>query len=119
MLGNLDRRGFLKLFGGAAAAAVAAPLIPFNRLWSFPTNIVIPEVGELIFGGMDFVWDGYEREFAQSFKIGTPIRVRLPQRFIVRDYIGDFSQPEKYKTVTLLKPGDRFSIDSVNIVEKD
>lgn len=37
----MDRRGFLKLFGGVAAAAAAAPLIPFNRVWSFPKEIVI------------------------------------------------------------------------------
>lgn len=50
----MDRRGFLKLFGGAAAAGVAAPLIPFNRVWSFPKNIVIAktfadfEIGDMV-----------------------------------------------------------------------
>lgn len=40
----LERRGFLKMFAGAAAAAAVAPLIPFGRVWSFPSKIVIPEL---------------------------------------------------------------------------
>jgi hypothetical protein len=36
----MDRRGFLKFLGAGAASAA----IPFGRVWSFPSNIVIPSL---------------------------------------------------------------------------
>lgn len=35
----MDRRSFLKMFSGAAVAAVAAEAIPMNRVWSFPLHV--------------------------------------------------------------------------------
>ncbi len=37
----LTRRGFLGLFGAAAGGILLEQAIPFGRVWSFPTNIVI------------------------------------------------------------------------------
>jgi hypothetical protein len=37
----LDRRRFLSLLGLGATAALAAEAIPFNRVWSFPKQIVL------------------------------------------------------------------------------
>lgn len=50
----MDRRGFLKLFAGAAVAAVAAEAIPFNRVWSFPSQIRIATLEEVPLYGADF-----------------------------------------------------------------
>jgi hypothetical protein len=111
----VNRRGFFKFLGIGVAGIALEQAIPLGRVWSFPSKIVIPEFLSNGIIGRCFGFDVYDEEFAKPFKIGTTIRIRLPQRFIVRDYIGDFNQPEKYKTVTLLKPGDRVSIDNVNI----
>lgn len=95
----MNRRGFLKLFGGAAAAAAAAPMIPFGRVWSFPSKIVVPELS------LDELEDLYlkpamhqlfntidlslcDPEFRKHFAVGTTIRLRIPQRFIVRESRG-------------------------------
>ena len=113
----MNRRNFLSLFSAGVAGIALEQAIPLGRVWSFPKKIVLPQFlsnGQI---GRCFGFDVYEEEFAKPFKVGTAIRVRLPQRFLIRDYIGDFSQPEKYKTVTLLKPGDQFSIENVNIEE--
>lgn len=55
----MDRRGFLKLLSGATAAAAAAPLIPFNRVWSFPKEIVLPRTRWQMpyFAGVDYGFD--------------------------------------------------------------
>ena len=39
---ELSRRGFFNLMLGAAAAECAKSVIPFGRVWSFPSEIVIP-----------------------------------------------------------------------------
>lgn len=36
------RRNFLRFGLGAATGVLVDKVIPFNRVWSFPTNIVIP-----------------------------------------------------------------------------
>jgi len=111
----MNRRNFLGLFSAGVAGIALEQAIPLGRVWSFPSKIVIPEFLSNGTIGRCFGFHAYEEEFAKPFKIGTTIRIRMPQRFIVRDYVGDFSQPEKYRTVTLLKPGDKFSIENVNV----
>ena len=37
----VSRRGFIGLFGAAAAGVLLEEAIPFGRVWSFPKNIVI------------------------------------------------------------------------------
>lgn len=117
----MNRRGFLSLFSAGVAGIALDQAIPFNRVWSFPSKIMVPEyegfkVGD-VFSiesvnllndgviGRCFGFDYLEEEFDKPFKIGTTIRVRLPQRFIVRDYIGDFSKPKQYEDVTILGDG--------------
>lgn len=113
------------MFGGVAAAAAAAPLIPFGRVWSFPSKIVVPrrDVVTLTLdrmAGADFAFGPVGNSFLrtewisaevlrmmqqnaafdeiravqdrwsrQPLRIGTTLRVRMPQRFLVRDSILD------------------------------
>jgi|ERR1051326_6792424 hypothetical protein len=39
----MNRRNFLALFGAAVAGIALDQAIPFNRVWSFPQNIVVPD----------------------------------------------------------------------------
>ena len=39
----MDRRGFLGLLGMGVAGIALEQAIPFNRVWSFPKKIVIPD----------------------------------------------------------------------------
>lgn len=45
----MDRRRFLKFLGIGGVSLAAAEAIPFGRVWSFPSKIVIPEA--------DMAWD--------------------------------------------------------------
>lgn len=105
----MDRRRFLSFLTAGVAGIVLEQAIPLGRVWSFPKKIVVPDSGVL---GRAFGFD-----WVEEVNVGSHLAMRFPQRFIVRDYIGDFSQSEKYKTVTLLKPSHRFSIDNVIIEE--
>ncbi len=113
----MDRRRFLSMFGLGVAGIALGEAIPFNRVWSFPSKIVVPNLRGIEFlqpplGGFDKLVNtiDYGDEFANAwndsnfrkqFKIGTTIRIRIPERFIVRHFIGDFSQPEKFKEFTV------------------
>lgn len=39
----MERRGFLKLFGGAVAGIALEQAIPLGRVWSFPKKIVVSD----------------------------------------------------------------------------
>lgn len=43
----MNRRGFLGLLGGALAAGALKEVIPFNRVWSFPSKIVVAQPIEM------------------------------------------------------------------------
>lgn len=38
----MNRRGFLSLLGGVFAAGALNEVIPFGRVWSFPSKITVP-----------------------------------------------------------------------------
>jgi len=38
----MQRRGFLQLLGGTVAGIALEQAIPFGRVWSFPSEIIIP-----------------------------------------------------------------------------
>lgn len=40
----MNRRSFFKLFGAGAATLALSEAIPFGRVWSFPSKIVVPKV---------------------------------------------------------------------------
>lgn len=41
-MSTLDRRGFLRGLGMAVAGLALEQAIPLGRVWSFPSNIVVP-----------------------------------------------------------------------------
>lgn len=71
----MNRRNFLFLFGAGVAGIAIQQAIPFGRVWSFPKEIVVPEVS--------FEEFAFDQDFARSFKVGQTIRVRIPQRFLI------------------------------------
>jgi hypothetical protein len=44
----MNRRGFISLLGAGAAGLALDRAIPFNRVWSFPKEIVIPKAGDIL-----------------------------------------------------------------------
>jgi hypothetical protein len=67
----MDRRGFLKLFSSGIAAAAVAPVIPFNRVWSFPKEIVIPKSA-----GVLKVGDIFTIRTRAAFQIGDVVAIK-------------------------------------------
>lgn len=51
------------MLGAGAASAAIAPAIPRNRVWSFPKNIVVPQL------------------------VGSTLNIRMPMRFAIGDVI--------------------------------
>jgi len=74
----MNRRNFLALFSAGVAGIALEQAIPLGRVWSFPKEIVIPELE----------WDDFPSKtyFSKQFAIGSTIQVRMPQRFFVGDY---------------------------------
>ena len=93
----MERRGFLKLISGGVAGIVLNQAIPFNRVWSFPKEIIIPEIPITRFG-LDLA---YGADWS-ALPIGTLMRIRMPERFIVKEDIFDFSKPPRYRFETYL-----------------
>lgn len=107
----MNRRGFLGLLAGVAGIALDQA-IPFNRVWSFPSEIVVPPLAGLAFK-IHWYTPGEVEELYRKVKIGTTVRIRMPQRFIVRDYLRERDQLTK-----ILKVGDTFdtfTLEQVNV----
>ena len=70
----MDRRGFLKFFSAGVAGIALEQAVPLGRVWSFPKEIVVPRPKLTV----DEIYGGW--------KVGSIIRVRIPQRWYVRDH---------------------------------
>jgi hypothetical protein len=92
----MNRRSFFRFLGAGAATLALSEAIPFGRVWSFPSKIVVPEQLSTIYF------------FAQPLRIGSTIRIRFPQRWIVRDGLSYAPQGiathDEIFTVTSLSP---------------
>lgn len=95
----MNRRGFLSLLGTGVVGGVFGiaidQAIPLGRVWSFPKKIVLPEY-----------LSPFDSDYEPAFKVGSTIRVRIPQRFIVRDWIGDFSREPDFVEGTVISIRD-------------
>lgn len=98
----MNRRSFLRSLGAAVAGISLGEAIPFNRVWSFPSKIVVPvpylgnqylttemiskEVLRVLqthlkFGDIVSFGD----DFDKHFKVGTVITLKTPQRYLIRE----------------------------------
>jgi hypothetical protein len=84
----MNRRNFLSLFGAGVAGIALEQAIPFARVWSFPTEIVVPSFPPTgnTFPRMEWV----TMELLEKLKSNL--------------------------TISEMRPGDTFSIASVNQV---
>lgn len=78
----MNRRGFLQVLGIAVGGIALEQAIPFNRVWSFPKNIVIPKNHSDYVGVYNEAIKKYSLawcEYANNFEIGQTIRVPMPE----------------------------------------
>src|SRR5690242_18446283 len=105
----MDRRGFLKLFGAGVAGIALEQAIPLGRVWSFPKDLKIR--GHI--RGCEWFDEKLTIDYwHRPFKVGTTIRIRMPQRFIVRDYFREHDQ-----LTEILNVGDQFAV--VNVLTEE
>jgi hypothetical protein len=71
----MNRRSFFRFLGAGAATLALSEAIPFGRVWSFPSKIVVP-LQPLSWGEC----------FEAPTRVGQTIRIRFPQHWIVRDF---------------------------------
>ena len=98
----MNRRGFFKLFGLGIAGIALEQAVPLGRVWSFPSEIMIPEpfvgTGNLFltteFISMEvlrnlknnlhitesFATD-WEKGFGREFPIGETVQMHVQMRF--------------------------------------
>lgn len=104
----MNRRSFLRSLGAAVAGIALGEAIPFNRVWSFPSKIMVPTAPvstapylgnqylttemvtkevlrvlekNLKFGDIVSFGDDFDRHF----KVGTVITLKTPQRYLIRE----------------------------------
>jgi hypothetical protein len=71
------------LLSGAVAGLALDQAIPLNRVWSFPKEIVVPEVA---LSGNNFLSvDWIIEEFRKRYPVGSTIRLRMPQQWVLEN----------------------------------
>jgi hypothetical protein len=99
----MDRRKFFRLIGAGVAGIALQQAIPLDRVWSFPKSIVVPRLSleeikaRYLVPAMEELFYEVDAKLLREIPVGTTIRIRVPPRFIIRDYIGDFSQPTQWR----------------------
>lgn len=99
----MNRRNFLSLLGLGVAGVALDQAIPFGRVWSFPKEIVVAPRLLNEFCTVEYItreWlETLERNLCvkdalghawvrgEEWKVGDKIKIRLPQRWHVRDPI--------------------------------
>lgn len=84
----MDRRGFLKMFSAGAAGLALEQAIPFGRVWSFPSKIVIPtlSLGELESRYLAPAVATWAAQMGERFAIGDIVTMPAfadPDRYVV------------------------------------
>lgn len=92
----MERRNFLKLFGGTVAGIALEQAIPLGRVWSFPKRITHCGIDYGLYPSRTVITRFYlepaARDMAKEidriyladyrkFSVGENIKIRLPQRY--------------------------------------
>jgi hypothetical protein len=99
----LNRRSFFRFLGAGAATLALSEAIPFGRVWSFPSKIVVPKTGnrlltceevsamvariyadkidELMMHGSAVLRIDWDREFAKPRPVGQTITLKIPRQY--------------------------------------
>jgi hypothetical protein len=88
---QFDRRRFLGLFGAGIAGLALERAIPFGRVWSFPSKIVVVDV-DFGYGDSVTVIEEWRREFAH----GSTVRIKFPPKWNVVRRVGSHLYEVKY-----------------------
>jgi len=101
----MNRRNFLSLLTAGVAGIALDQAIPLGRVWSFPKKIVVPTslYWQPYLESLGAYTERMDVEWHKRFTIGSTLRVRYPQRFIIRDSI--FDPVTSCETITLI-PAD-------------
>ena len=71
----MDRRRFFRLLSSGVTGIALQEAIPLNRVWSFPSKIVIPPMG-----GVPLPLEKDPLHYA--FLVGNDRAVRVPARYV-------------------------------------
>lgn len=98
----MNRRSFFKFLGGGAATLALSEAIPFGRVWSFPSKIVVPQTGNHFLTHHQVMAEFlrvyaekldeqlcrdagfWNREFGKPFPVGQTITIRMPRPYSAR-----------------------------------
>jgi hypothetical protein len=98
----MNRRSFFRFLGAAAATLALSEAIPFGRVWSFPSKIVVPETGNRFVTHAEVMTEFlrvyaakldehlrrdaelWNREFGKPFPIGQTITLKMPRPYSAR-----------------------------------
>ena len=90
----MNRRGFLKMLGAVAGGIALNEAIPLNRVWSFPSKIVVPDtllkVGDIITIAQSNQLLAFEivaREYTEALRKNLLKLPSRPQRYTITNVI--------------------------------
>jgi hypothetical protein len=93
----VDRRNFFRLLGAGAAGLALQQAIPFGRVWSFPSQLVLPT--EFLLGPAESV------RFIRAY---DPTRAAMISRLDVLCVFGELRPPQAVEHfIAVSNPSDR------------
>jgi hypothetical protein len=114
----MNRRHFLSLLSAGVAGIALEQAVPFNRVWSFPKNIINPSrVGFDPASGVDISAVTFRPAGDPRLEIGDIISIApSPNRFVITEVIeGGFALAPLPPPLRISQYRDFFSQSSPNI----
>lgn len=109
----MNRRGFLQMLGVSVGGIAVEQAIPFNRVWSFPKNIIIPQPASVRFLQ---AWDIYESRLIQRVDIAFGLDLPLPGGLQMAEVITVPHKTDVQNAIDMLSSKykfQKFSMDSM------